>query len=229
LPEMLARVVGSIVPGREARAAGAWLWRLRAAVSTDLRARVSEKLPDGLVRELTTRLYLRGVEWQRTRAFAAPGDYRSFVRLNVRGRERDGIVPPAEADALLDEIVEGLTTFREPNGTPAIAAAERITARTAEGPGTAALPDLVVDWPATPAASLTGVTSPRFGDVVRRGLGSGRPGNHTDDAWVLVVPDRSRAQNGGRPPQITDVAATACAVVGVETDGLAGTPLLVPR
>jgi hypothetical protein len=87
----------------------------------------------------------------------------------------------------------------------------------------------VFDWPATPTTSLTGVTSPRFGDVVRRGTGSGRPGNHTDDAWVLVVPDRSRAQAGGGPPQLADVAATACAVAGLETDGLAGTPLVTPR
>ena len=43
-----------------------------------------------------------------------------YIRLNLRGRERDGIVEPEEAAGLLERIVTGLKTFRDPDGEPAV-------------------------------------------------------------------------------------------------------------
>jgi len=62
--------------------------------------------------------------------------------------------------------------------------------------------------------------------VIRKGVGSGRSGNHVDDAWVLVVPGASRVSDIGRAPRITDIGATACGVAGADERGLSGTSLL---
>jgi predicted AlkP superfamily phosphohydrolase/phosphomutase len=228
LPGMLAAVLagkplsasdGSVGPG-------SWIWRLRGGVPAEWRALATRPLPSGVVRALTSRMYLRGVDWGRTRAFALPGDHSGYIRLNLRGRERDGIVEPSEADALMDEIADGLATFRHPDGSPAVGTTHRIAQHLEPGARLDRLPDLVVEWSDRPSFGVTGVSSPRFGHVARRGAGTFRPGNHTPHAWAVVVPGRSRATQPSRPPRITDIAATACALFGADTTGLAGKPLL---
>jgi predicted AlkP superfamily phosphohydrolase/phosphomutase len=229
LPGMLDAVLAGGAKAATANGDGGSLWRLRSRVPTGLRARIAQALPDALALELTARLDLRGVDWSRTRAFPLAGDHHGHVRLNLRGRERHGIVEPAEADGLLDEIAAGLLTFADPDGAPAVESVVR-TADVVDGPATGDLPDLVVRWSTRPSTELAGVGSPRFGDVVRPGGGSGtgRSGGHADDAWALVVPGRSAPREPGRPASVADVAATALGVLGVPADGLDGEPLLEP-
>ena len=108
LPELLAAVLDDRV---DEAPAGSSIFRLRAAVPSSVRAAVAQVLPAGVVHELSARLYLRGVDWSRTLAIALPGEHNGYVRLNLRGRERDGIVAPEEAESLLDLLDEGLATF----------------------------------------------------------------------------------------------------------------------
>jgi hypothetical protein len=145
LPGMLRLVLGE-GGAQGTRDAGDLIWRLRGSVSTSWRAQAVRPLPDELVRRLTASLYLRGVDWRRTRAFVLPGDYRGFIRINLHGRERDGIVEPAEAESLLEEVASGLATFCDPDGAPAVESVDRTDALVADGPGLHVLPDLVVRW-----------------------------------------------------------------------------------
>jgi predicted AlkP superfamily phosphohydrolase/phosphomutase len=60
----------------------------------------------------------RNVDWSRTRAY---GMGLNGLYVNMRGRERDGIVPPEERTALLDEIAEKLRATVDPEtGEPAV-------------------------------------------------------------------------------------------------------------
>ena len=227
LPRMLARVLaGGPLP--QANGAGA-IWRLRAAVPRRARGAIARALPDRAALALTARLELRGIDWTRTPAFAHPADNQGYVRLNLRGRERDGIVAQDEAGELLTLIADGLMTFRDPDGQPAVERVDRV-AEHHVGARADQLPDLVGRWSERPATTLAGVHSPSFGDVLRRGSGSGRSGNHTPaDAWAVVAPGASAARTPGRPPRLADVAGTVAAVCGVDGDGLAGEPLLSAR
>lgn len=225
LPGMLEAVLGG---GARATDAGGSIWRLRAAAPVGLRARVAAALPDRVALELTARLELRGVDWPRTRAFALPADNQGYVRLNLAGRDRHGIVAPEAAGALMEEIAAGLASFLDPDGAPAVRAVDR----TADivGPGARAdlLPDLVVRWSDRPSAALKEVRSPRFGRVARLGAATGRAGNHPEgDAWALVLPGTGRrARRPSRPARLADVAATVAATLTGETLGLPGEPLL---
>jgi predicted AlkP superfamily phosphohydrolase/phosphomutase len=224
LPQMLAAVLsGGPLP---ADGGGGAIWRLRAAIPPGARGAIARALPDRTALELTARLELRGIDWSQTAAFCHPADNQGYIRLNLRGRERDGIVDPAEADALLATIADGLATFCDPDGSPAVARVDRV-AEQHDGARMSALPDLVVQWSETPATTLRGVQSPAFGDVERHGTGSGRSGNHTPgDAWAVVVPGASAARTPTRAPRLSDVATTVAAVCGVDRDGLAGESLL---
>jgi predicted AlkP superfamily phosphohydrolase/phosphomutase len=62
---------------------------------------------------------LRNVDWSRTRAY---GIGLNGLYINVAGRERDGIVPPEEREALLEEIAAKLEAEIDPwTGKPAVA------------------------------------------------------------------------------------------------------------
>ena len=228
LPEMLDAVLRG-GPAPDSDAGGQW--RIRALVPTGVRATVAAALPDRAALALTARLESQGHDWATTRAFAHPADNQGYVRLNLAGRERDGIVDPDDADALMTAIAEGLATFTDPDGTPTVASVDRTADTFPAGVHDARLPDLVVRWNDRPATRLTHVESPRFGTVRRRGAGSGRSGNHTPgDAWALVVPGAGvRPADPGRAPRVADVAATAAALVAPGEDlGLSGAPLLLP-
>ncbi len=201
------------------------VWSLRSRIPVGWRAGIARALPDRLVADLTTRLYLRA-DWQRTQAIAVPGENKGYVRLNLKGREREGIVDPGEADGLLQEIEQGLATFRDPDGSPSIAGIERMSELAGDRPYAERLPDLVIAWGDRPAAGVERVSSPRFGDVERRGVGSGRSGNHTDDAWAVLVPGASGICGLGRAARVTDIGATACGLLGADLAGLSGSPML---
>ena len=232
LPEMLRAILDPRPEAAEDAGGGvpSSIWRLRAAVPSDLRARVAGALPERLALDLTSRLEMRGMDWSATRAFAHPAENQGYVRLNLRGRERDGIVDPADADALLDEIADGVRSFRHLDGSPAVASVERVADRFGSGDRAHLLPDLLVRWVDTPATALDGLRSERFGTVRRHGVGSGRSGNHTEgDAWALVVPGRSRLVEPEGPSRLEDVAATALALAGGDPSSTPGTPLLAPH
>ncbi|HSF03446.1 MAG TPA: hypothetical protein VLA62_10555, partial [Solirubrobacterales bacterium] len=228
LPGMLQAVLDGDGNGRRRAHAGGTLWRLRAMIPTDLRAWVARVLPDTVTLELTARLELRNMNWARTRAFVPPSGDCGYIRLNLRGRERDGIVDPRHADALLDEIAQGLTTFHDPDGRPAVDRVERTSAVLESPTPLPNFPDLVVLWNPEVPPRLAGMHSRRYGDVPSAGWGSGRTGEHNDDGWVLVVPGRSRFAPPQERPHLVDIAATVCSVLGVPREDLDGVPLLIP-
>ncbi len=227
LPEMLARVLaGGADDGGEP---GKAIWRVRAAIPPRWRLRVTRAVPDTLALKLWAFLHLRGVDWSRTRAFVLPSDHDGYIRLNVRGRERDGIVDPPDVDALIEEVDAGLRSYRDPDGVPWVAEVHRVAEALGSGANDDHLPDLLVTWNDRPTGRDDRASSPKFGAIERRGVGVGRSGNHVDGGWILTVPGSSEARHPRRPARLVDLPATASALLGTSTAGLAGEPLLVPR
>jgi len=56
--------------------------------------------------------FLMDFDWTRTRAYAIG---LSSMYLNIQGRERNGIVPPEQADALIQELREKLLAVTDPD------------------------------------------------------------------------------------------------------------------
>ena len=88
LPEMLRRVLGE--GGDSGAGPGGLIWRVRSSIPARWRLRATQAVPDRIALKLWAFLHMRGVDWRRTQAFVLPSDHDGYVRLNVRGREREG-------------------------------------------------------------------------------------------------------------------------------------------
>jgi predicted AlkP superfamily phosphohydrolase/phosphomutase len=217
---VLGSMLSAVLDGGRANGRSGRGWDFRASMPSSLRARVADFLPDRTASSLTAMLELRGIDWSQTRAFAVPSDTFGYVRLNVRGREREGVVAADDVNALVEEIQVGLGEFTLPSGLAAITAVEPTADVIPEGPGSALLPDLVVSWRREPARPDEVLTSSSFGTVRCHGVGSGRSGNHTAAAWALVVPGAARLKSRADRPNIVDLAATALGRFGLDHEGV---------
>ena len=74
-------------------------------------------LPRKLAREAKGRTF-GAVDWTKTRAFASPIPQQG-VFVNLKGRERFGIVEESELHAIKDDLVRRFQSLRAPDGSPA--------------------------------------------------------------------------------------------------------------
>jgi len=84
-------------------------------------------------------------DWQNTRAFSLPTDQYGWIRINLKGRESEGIVPPGEYENLCSELIEMLLALSSENGELLVETVMR-TAGDLESARVNPLPDLVVHW-----------------------------------------------------------------------------------
>ena len=126
---------------------------IRRTVPEAWRIALTRHLPRETRERLLADQFRDGTNWKKTTAFPIPSFYTSFLRVNLRGREPDGIVEQgADYKNLLDRLEADLKQLIDPEtGEPAV---ERV-ARTVELFGVEpplSLPDLFVIW--KPAAHL---------------------------------------------------------------------------
>ncbi len=83
-------------------------------------------------------------DWRRTRAFALNSDQHGWLRINLRGRERDGIVPESAYDETCTELVAALSDLEDEGGNRLTENVVRLDEHSGGPPRN--LPDVVVHW-----------------------------------------------------------------------------------
>jgi hypothetical protein len=219
LPEMLRRVLGAPAVSSPVSAVREWVPRA-------WRERVAGAMPDAVARELAARLWSPRADWSRTRAFTLPSDAPGFIRLNLRGREKFGIVAPGDETALCAEIVAGLNSFTDFDGEPCFRQIPGPLEIFGEGERLDAFPDLVALWAPKKTLGERGVRSPQFGEILRTGQGTGRSGDHTDGGFYVIRPGRGSFERPNRSVEPYDVPVTILSALGLLHDDLPGHPLL---
>ncbi len=151
------------------------------------------------------------IDWSRTRAYATglAGCY-----LNLRGRERDGAVAPAEAPALAGELRERLRALRDDErGQPAVS--EVWDAREVyRGPYGENAPDLIIGWQPGYRTGWDAAVG-RVGAAVFADNTRAWSGDHCIDP--RLVPGVLFATRPPRrdDPALTDLAPTILRLLGV--------------
>jgi predicted AlkP superfamily phosphohydrolase/phosphomutase len=153
------------------------------------------------------------IDWSQTRVFQLPTDRNSYLRVNVRGREPNGIVARGkEYDDVLKLLeVEFRALVNVETGKPAVDEVFRVH-ELFPGPRADDLPDLAVLWNAE--APISSVQSPRLGrmDILAN---EDRPGNHRAEGFILARGPAIRPNVVNLHADVLQVPATFLALHGV--------------
>ena len=208
---------------RPQRAAYHWSVVCKGLLSAKTRRRIADLLPWWLRDQLGAQEQAANIDWSKTRAFTLPTDLEGCIRINLKGREPQGIVEPGrEYSELCEEIRARLLELTNPaKGTPAV---RRVWLRNEVFPGERQeqLPDLIVTW--NDEAPFKSLASPRFGSIEGDNADP-RPGTHSPYGFLLAagVGIPSGIQGSGR---LVDVAPTAMKLLGLTLPAnLDGVPL----
>ncbi len=198
---------------------------LRRAVPWSVRLQLHLRLSPEQQDKVMVGIWLGGIDWARTRAFAESEPHCGWIRLNVRGREPQGIVAPgAEYEALRERIVSELGQVVDAEtGEPAVdVVLRREELDGASGPRADELPDLAVRW--TNRWVLRAVRHPTAGEVHQNARDVPWTEHHGDGFLVAAGPGvAAGAEASGR---IVDVAPSLLALLGREAPAaMEGRPL----
>lgn len=152
------------------------------------------------------------VDWSRTRAY---GVGLNGLYLNIRGREREGIVEPgAQADSLLQEIRQKLLDVRDPKDGSQVITRIDFASEVYQGPYTHAGPDALMGYNRGYRAGWTTITG-AFPPEVLEDNTKAWSGDHCMDytkvPGVLLSNRKIEAQN----PALTDIAPTILNEFGI--------------
>jgi predicted AlkP superfamily phosphohydrolase/phosphomutase len=159
--------------------------------------------------------------WPSMPAFALPSFAHGQVRVNLRGRERRGVVDPADYDAVLARVTEQVGRMRSPRtGKPLARRVWRSRNSALDRDPKLPAADLVVVWDDEPSEAAD------CGDFGRIGpLPFHRTGSHTPEGFMLAV--GPGIAGGARPGGTSlDLGPTLLRLAGAPVpDGLDGAPI----
>ncbi|MFW6038885.1 MAG: alkaline phosphatase family protein [bacterium] len=224
LPEMLDRILHDRRGEADAlmAAQGGLLKRVRKMVPTVWRQTVKRRLPKGVQDRIMA--FWAGApqrDWSQTRAFVLLAD--GSIRVNLKGRERDGVVPPAEFEPLLQQIEEGLATWKdEATGEPLVKRVLRgadLWPEVEPAKRSPSTPDLIVQWSDRPTIQTQRMTSSRYGPLRwpwPNKQPTGNSGHHVPTGWLMIADDRLAPGTSIEDAQGLDLAPTLMHLMGLD-------------
>jgi predicted AlkP superfamily phosphohydrolase/phosphomutase len=156
--------------------------RVRIAVTKTL-------LPRSIQEKLSLRWKTAGISWSRTHAFLIENSNEGFVRINLKGREPQGIVEPGrEYQELCEEIYQTVKTMTNPANGALAARTVYKTDNIYQGPCRSHMPDIIIHWN-DGAKITTELVTAKYG--IARSKKSGcavapfYTGNHRPNAFMI--------------------------------------------
>jgi predicted AlkP superfamily phosphohydrolase/phosphomutase len=158
---------------------------LRERVPASIQNRIARLVPVSVRDEVMNRSVVAGHDWARTSGFDLVADMNGYLRLNLRGREREGTL---ERDGkVLPRYVawvrECFESLRIAGSTEPLVGAVHQTSETLAGRRLDYLPDMVVTWAGHPPVSR--IESTVVGPVTAE-LATGRSGNHHREGFCVA-------------------------------------------
>jgi len=127
---------------------------------------------------------MRAYDWSRTVAFPLPIDHHGCIRLNVRGREAQGVLDPGRYHEACDSLERLLRELKSQDGFPVVKDLLCI-ARETGGDPPRYLPDLIVHWEDAASAPPLRLMSP---PITAHPVGMKFTGQHTAEGFFIVRP-----------------------------------------
>lgn len=191
-----------------------FLRTLRVAIPGAVQFKLAELLPEALQDQLLFGLNAGHRKWKGCRAFAVPNnDSVGAIRINLKGRDRYGIVEPGEEyRQLRKQIAADLQELKDPVSGKSVVSRVGLTHEQFHGPFLDQLPDITVLW--NQSFRWSSVDSSSLGTLAIPAQDR-RTGSHGPDGFLIVagpgVP--GGVQLSGH--SVYDIAPTVLATAGI--------------
>jgi predicted AlkP superfamily phosphohydrolase/phosphomutase len=170
--------------------------------------------------KLSLRWLTAGIEWEYTRAFLLSNANEGYIRINLKGREPQGVVEPGkEYEVLCEQLYQTAKGFTNPtNGKSAVRSVYK-TDDIYRGPCRSHMPDVIINW--DPVAEVTTeLFTANYGTVRSEqpafALAPYYVGNHRPNAFMVAVgPDVPQGKVLEGTSNL-DLAPTLLSYFGVE-------------
>jgi predicted AlkP superfamily phosphohydrolase/phosphomutase len=180
---------------------------LREKVPAPLQNAIAQAVPVSVRDWVVIRQISSGYDWARTPGFPLLSDLNGYLRLNLRGREKQGMLEYGnEGKLYLDWLCEAIAGFRVAETGEPLAKEIRLTKQVFPGRRTDYLPDVIVQW--APGAPATRIVSEKLGSLEAT-RATGRGGNHRPQGFCLILGWDERRRPAPTPKHITDLAGLA--------------------
>lgn len=184
---------------------------------------------------LESRARFAGIDWAGTRAFSEELNYFPSVWLNVKGREPQGTVAPADYHRVREEVCAAAQALRDPEHGGSIVRRAWRREELYHGPWLEYAPDVILEfqldqgysYACLPSATALDRHSVRVFDTGESGGGklSGMSGSHRADGVFLVSNTDTRVRRRLTHVQMVDMTPTILRLCGVDVsadfDGVA--------
>ncbi len=186
---------------------------------------VKHWVPERTWDKWTRRLVYPSGQWAKSRVFAVPNDCNGSIRINLKGREPNGVVDASEYEVICDLLEQELAALENvATGTPAVESIIR-TRRELNTKNADDLPDIIVMWSGD--APKSGLRSPRIGTVLGQDP-ERRSGRHHPGGFAVMAGPGIASGETLVDAQLLDLPPTVLTLMGVEpNDGLDGKILSV--
>jgi predicted AlkP superfamily phosphohydrolase/phosphomutase len=189
---------------------------LRENVPPWLQSKIANLVPQHIRDAVVDRSFTSGRDWPHTPGLALRADNNGYIRFNVAGRERQGMLESGSRSLAryADLVRESFSSLRTADGSRVVG--DVISSDDFPGNRKHRLPDLIVTWnglePASRAESM-------LGSVVAE-MDTGRGGNHRGVGFQIVLrPGSGQAGQEHQTDQPLAIAELAPMVLRAFSDG----------
>jgi predicted AlkP superfamily phosphohydrolase/phosphomutase len=176
---------------------------LMEVVPASLQNIVASRIPAAVKDAVVDRSYTAGHDWNCTPAIGLRSDWSGYVRFNLRGRERDGMLDDETRRRYEDWMRQCFVSLCDAATDDAIVDEIHFANHEASGARSSLLPDAIVTW--TPIAPPSRIVSPLIGTLDGQ-LTDGRRGNHRSDGFLITMGAGFEHGTDASPIHITELA-----------------------
>lgn len=221
LPQMLSVILNGKKDSGNIKKEG-FIKKIRNAIPLKWRSNIRKLLPYSLQDKMTAYWRMGSIDWSNTKAFNLVADLQGYIRVNLKGREKEGIIEPEEEyNQLCEKLIKGLKTFKDVDSMePVVESAKRSNQIFYEGSGFNNLPDIIVKWKFKPVINYKKIISEEFGEIVCPLPGKnpdGRSGNHRQYGFLIAVGDKFKTNSYfEKKYHIIDIAPTILNILDIK-------------
>jgi predicted AlkP superfamily phosphohydrolase/phosphomutase len=189
---------------------------LREHLPAGLQNAIARAVPVAIRDLVVNRQISAGRDWGHTPGIALLADLNGYLRWNLQGRERRGMLKGDEGDGgMLERYIawvrECLMGLRAPGAEGPLVREVLLTRDHFPGKRTGLLPDAIVTWSGRVPASQ--IHSDKLGALTTE-PGTGRTGNHRSDGFCVIVESGKGRERRIPPPRhISELGRFVCTLL----------------